>query len=241
MLCSSRSLVATMQGSSSSASGTNHLRIMGCQCWWKWFWDEVRMKGWKISCGFFSCQKKFSKRYAKEREGLHTKLFAKVRQFAQFAKCCWYQSWVQLWLKRNQRFPLQWRRKPSRTGGKGPGFFNWRLPSQSYSKKNKRQLVSGSIEQLGLKAAHGFLRDQYLQVDGEWWWLGRLDDVRFFGRGWRGFLPGWQRQSFLFLHQSSITATLAMKPPTTSWSPKECLFLVWVAGPTVIFLKMFFW
>lgn len=108
-------------------------------------------------------------------------------------------------------------------------------------KKNKRQLVSGSIEQLGLKAAHGFLRDQYLQVDGEWWWLGRLDDVRFFGRGWRGFLPGWQRQSFRFLHQSSITATLAMKPPTTSWSPKECLFLVWVAGPTVFFLKMFFW
>lgn len=137
MLCSSRSLVATMQGSSSSASGTNHLRIMGCQCWWKWFWDEVRMKGWKISCGFFSCQKKFSKRYAKEREGLHTKLFAKVRQFAQFAKCCWYQSWLQLWLKRNQRFPLQWRRKPSRTGGKGPGFFNWRLPSQSYSKKKQ--------------------------------------------------------------------------------------------------------
>ena len=39
---------------------------------------------------------------------------------------------------------------------------------QFYSKKNKRQLVSGSIEQLCLKAAHGFLRDQYLQVDGEW-------------------------------------------------------------------------
>ena len=55
MLCSSRSLVATMQGSSSSASGTNHLRIMGCQCWWKWFWDEVRMKDGRYLVGF-SCQ-----------------------------------------------------------------------------------------------------------------------------------------------------------------------------------------
>ena len=154
-------------------------------------------------------------------------------------------------LLRWTRFPSQWRRKQSRTCG-----WHWIFESfcfciwgQGYLCYFVLKLLFGRLlsycdhcsDSLQDRLSSSVLKQpmDFCEINTYRPWppYRRLLETWNFVHVWRIFAPsltltGWPRQSSRPKLLSFTMETSAMKPPTTSSSPKECLLWAWVAGPS---------